>query len=41
MNNKKLKKLMTDLAKGKITKKEIDKLINIKTKLKGGNKHSK
>lgn len=28
MNNKKLKRLMTDVAKGKITKKEADKIMN-------------
>lgn len=41
--SKQLKRLMTDLAKGKITQEEIDKLVKPKTKnkLTGGKKHSK
>ena len=38
MNNKKLKKLMTDVAKGKVSMKEAEKEFKTKTKFTGGNK---
>lgn len=43
MNQKQIKKLMTDVAKGKLTMKEAEKKMKpiFKTKLKGGKKHSK
>ena len=44
MNNKKLKRLMTDVAKGKLTMKEAEKKLKPKTQIKskkGGKKHSK
>lgn len=41
MDNKKLKKLMTDVAKGKITQSEVDKLIKPKTQIKSKKEDNK
>ncbi len=43
MNQRQIKKLMTEVAKGKISMKEADKLMKpktLKTKSIGGKKHS-